>query len=367
MYRNSLNSADTTTQGGIWNVINVAFVVIGLWLLFVCVVGNKKVPKLISISFLYSFYTMTVSLFALRTLSVSTIFGYLMLFYFPSLVLVLFNASENGIDKLGRSIYNIGYWIVAAFALYLMFIRVSQENTEIYQSDVYFLLCLLPFVFLLDQGKNLAFKFIPLVIVVIFAAKRTGFIALGGAVFTYYLIEYVQSKNLKKFVKMIAGIALSVVVFIVLYNILSSRFDINLLERMEELSEDGGSGRDDIYKGIWNAYKNSEFLNKLIGYGVNGIQVVYGRNTGAHNDFLEILYNYGIFAELLFCGIYLIKIRTCIKMIKSGYKGAGAVGAVIVISFLMSMFSNFFITFTHITLIGMFWGIVLQDWHKFET
>ena len=54
-------------------------------------------------------------------------------------------------------------------------------------------------------------------------------------------------------------------------------------------------------------------------------------------------------------------------MIKSGYKGAGAVGAVIVISFFMSMFSNFYITFTQITLIGMFWGIVLQDWHKFET
>ena len=366
MYRNSLNSAGSTTQGGIWNVINVAFVVSGLWLLLVYISGNKKTPKLVSIGFLYSFYAMTVSFFAPRSLSISTIFGYLMLFYFPSLVLVMFNASEKGMDKVGRAIYNVGFWIIAAFALYLMFARVALDNTEVYQSDAYFLLCLLPFVLLFDKGRSLLLKLIPIAIVAIFSGKRTGFFSLCGAVFIYYLIEYVRSKNFKMFAKMIVGITLSVVAFIILYNILDKRFNINLLERVEGLSQDGGSGREEIYTGIWNAYKNSDFLNKMIGHGIGGIQVVYGRNSGAHNDFLEILYNYGIFAVILFVCMYLTMIGTCIKMIKSKYQGAGAVGAVVVISILMSLFSNFFITFTQITLIGMFWGVALADWKKFE-
>ena len=53
-------------------------------------------------------------------------------------------------------------------------------------------------------------------------------------------------------------------------------------------------------------------------------------------------------------------------MTKSGYPGAKATGAAIVISLLMSLFSNYFVTFTQITVTATFWGIVLADWNHYQ-
>ena len=114
------------------------------------------------------------------------------------------------------------------------------------------------------------------------------------------------------------------------------------------------------------AIKESNLMDILFVHGLNGIQVVFGRKTGAHDDFLEIMYNYGIFAVVMFVNLYFKMITACVKMTKSGYPGAKAAGAAIVISLLMSFFSNYFVTFTHITMTATFWGIVVADWNQYQ-
>ncbi len=365
MYRNSMGGA-SGSAGGVWNLLNISYVLLAALLFMSCVKKSVPLPIIIKDGFIYSFYIAAVSLLNPRELSINTIFSYAMLFYFVSVAFTFYYAMANGFSKAEYRVYNIVYFILAAFTLYLMYSRLAYNQSNIYQSDAYFLLCALPLVLLLDKGMAMYIKLIPLVICLMMAAKRTGFIGMAGAIFVYYLIDCIQKKNLDTFLKTTLKILSVVVLFFIAYSYLEDKLNLTLLDRMETVTTDGGSGRDDIYTGVWQAIKESNLLDILFGHGLNGIQVVFGRKTGAHNDFLEIMYNYGVFAVVLLINLYFKMIRACVKMTKSGYPGAKAAGAAIVISLLMSMFSNYFVTFTHITMTATFWGIVIADWNHYQ-
>ena len=364
MYRNSMDGSGGSA-GGIWNVLNISYVGLAVLLLMSCIKKSIPLPIIIREGFIYSFFIAFVSIFNPRALSVNTIFSYAMLFYFASVAITFYYATTKGFSKNEYKVFNVMYFVLAAFTLYLMYSRIALNKTNIYQSDAYFLLCALPMVMLFDKSTAMYIKMVPLAICLMMAGKRTGFIGLAGAVFIYYLIDCIQKKNVDAFLKVAIKIGVVVVLFFAVYAVLETKFNLTLLDRMETITSDGGSGRDEIYEGVWQAIKSSDFFDLFFGHGMNGIQVVYGRKTGAHNDFLEIMYNYGIFAVLLLVFLYYKMVVACVKMTKSGYPGAKAAGAAIVISVLMSLFSNYFVTFTQVTMTATFWGIVVSDWEHF--
>lgn len=364
MYRNSIDGSSETT-GGIWNVINISYVVLAVLILMSCIKKELSLPMVIRDGFILSFFIAFVSIFNPRELSIGTIFNYTMLFYFPSVALTFYYAMKKGVSKSEYNVYSFFYCVLAMFSLYLMYSRVAFDQKQIYQSDAYFLLCALPLVMLFDKGTAMYIKIIPLAICLMMAGKRTGFLGLAGAVFVYYLIDCIQKRNIDAFLKIAIKVGAVVVLFFVAYSFFESKLNLTLLDRMETISEDGGSGRDDIYTGVLHAIIESDFFDLFFGHGMNGIQVVYGRNTGAHNDFLGYFYNFGFFAVILLVNLYYKMVIACIKMTKSGYPGAKATGAAIVISILLSLFSNYFVTFTFITMTATFWGIVVSDWEHF--
>lgn len=364
MYRNSMDGSGGSI-GGIWNILNASYVVLAVLLLMSCVKKSISLPMVIREGFIYSFFIAFVALLNPRDLTINTIFSYLMLFYFASVAITFYYASSKGFSKYEYKIFNVLYFGLATFTLYLMYSRIAFDQRNIYQSDAYFLLCALPLVMLVDKGMAMYIKFIPLAICLMMAGKRTGFLGLAAAVLIYYLIDCIQKRNFNAFFSIVIKVGAVVVLFFAVYSFLESKLNLTLLDRMETLATDGGSGRDVLYIGVWQAIKSSDFFDLFFGHGMGGIQVVYGRNTGAHNDFLEIMYNYGIFAVLLLVFLYYKMVVACIKMTKTGYPGAKATGAAIVISLFMSLFSNYFVTFTQITMTATFWGIVVSDWEHF--
>ena len=364
MYRNSLVGA-SGSSGGIWNVLNVSFVALSVLLLMSCIKKSIVWPIVINDGFIYSFYVAVIALINMKSFSVNIMFSYVMLFYFVSVTLAFYYAASKGISRFEYRVYNILYFTLAVFTLLLMYSRVALNRTSIYQSDAYFLLCALPLAFLFDNKINMYIKLIPLVVCLMMAGKRTGFIALLCAVFVYYTIDSIQKKNIEAFLKVLFKLSVAAVLLFVAYYFLESKLNLSLFDRMETITTDGGSGRDEIYSGIWQAIRVSDFFGFFFGHGLSGIQLVYGSDTGAHNDFLEIMYNYGVFALILMINLYAKMIVACRKMIKTGYPGAKAAGASVVISILLSLFTNYFVTFTHITMTATFWGIVIADWEHY--
>lgn len=105
----------------------------------------------------------------------------------------------------------------------------------------------------------------------------------------------VASSRIKIIYKIIIILAMAIVVYL-FYR--SGFFDL-LIMRAEMLSDDGGSGRIDIWQMKLEAYRQLSIDEQLIGVGFNR-SIVLGVNKGIHNDYLAFLVQYGILGALLF-------------------------------------------------------------------
>lgn len=78
-------------------------------------------------------------------------------------------------------------------------------------------------------------------------------------------------------------------------------FQLEILERFLSLSQDGGSGRNEIWASILLHYFDGTTTQRLFGRGFQAVTELKltGRAILAHNDYLEILYDYGIVGLLL--------------------------------------------------------------------
>lgn len=83
-------------------------------------------------------------------------------------------------------------------------------------------------------------------------------------------------------------------------------------QRIEQTKNGDSSNRDFIYGNIWNASINeTNVLNILFGHGANS--TVRQCGTFAHQDWLETLYNNGLFGVLILASFYIIFLRTVLK------------------------------------------------------
>ena len=80
----------------------------------------------------------------------------------------------------------------------------------------------------------------------------------------------------------------------------SKTMNITIFERFSTLQEDGGSGRVDTYELVWKAFKNSTVIEQIFGHGFNAVFLDKVSVSSAHNDFLEVLYDFGILGFFMY-------------------------------------------------------------------
>ena len=73
--------------------------------------------------------------------------------------------------------------------------------------------------------------------------------------------------------------------------------------RLEVAAQGNISGRDIIYSNIWNSWLNSNSFHFLFGYGFAASIKITG-GSFAHNDWLEILSNFGLLGVIIFAVLF---------------------------------------------------------------
>lgn len=202
-------------------------------------------------------------------------------------------------------------------------------------------------------------------IVILFSTKRTGSIAL----ILFILSMYFMKPGSLKPRKMLGNMAkLSIVVLILLgfYNYFSDAFDLNILERMMNLSEDKGSGRSDMYAVIFSSIMNSDIVSFIFGHGMHTVSQVLLEHDAAHNDFLQVFYEYGFFPFIFFVIHYVYLITTSLRMRKSNYEHSGLMIGGVAISLFMSLFSMYCIDFSYVICGAAFTGYFIGDWERIK-
>jgi len=174
----------------------------------------------------------------------------------------------------------------------------EQDRENVLSNAGYMFVALLPLVFLFDKKKLMQMVFLMLMMfMTIKSAKRGAIITfgLGALVILFYQLKNSPSD------KRLASYALSFLMIIVVMFFAIDQLHNNefLLKRMENISD--GSGRSRIYSNLFNAWVDSDsLLNYIFGFGFVATISKSGSGHLAHNDWLELLTNFGLLGVFLY-------------------------------------------------------------------
>lgn len=347
----------SNSVGGIWNYIQLIFIAWG----FALVLSHKqkvRVSSPIKLSLRYSFLAFVFALLHIPALTMGSMYSMAMILY-PGLFLYVIYSCYKQRKNVNNKLIVIAFYIIAILFMRTQIRYYNGLTTRATISNAYYVLALLPFVLLMTPLRR---RILPLIVAfstLVLSAKRAGFIGLILGITVYYLILSIKQRRITTFIKYFT---VSVLVIIALYyatNLLDQRFNINFISRLLRTLDDGGSGRDVRWNTVIDAIRNSNVIQLLFGHGNDSISATIGN---AHNDFLQVLYENGIFVLAVYISYYTSLIRILIQMTRENYDYAPELGMSIVISLSLALFSFYIVEGTFITCGLLTQGYILACW-----
>ena len=284
------------------------------------------------------------------------LFDYVMIAY-PLCIFItaFFIAGHKAIEK--QAILNLAFYLISSVFIFSM-LRADNYSTTIgATADVYFILGLLPLVLIGAKIKLLPCLFCGLA--VLLSGKRLGIIAFVLMVGAYYIGIAIQQNKVKKILPLlfITYVVGGMAVYI------GANYNNFLWHRLEALiySQDS-SGRNYLWARIIELLENSNIVSLVFGHGDGAVSKTIGAH--AHNDYLEILYDFGILPLILYASFYVSCIVVFWGMLKRKYQHAICFGMSLLFSLFVSMFSFYCIAPTYITCGMLCAGYILHDYRS---
>lgn len=207
------------------------------------------------------------------------------------------------------NLYNVVVLVLFIFLSVIIysetiFLRTfGQYAQQIQINEIYFILLMLPWILGICGNRLwLIVKVVLLLITVwfvFFSLKRTAMLGLVFAVLFYLAAIYYQKKIRFKTLVFIIIIA---IIGNFIFDSVNEEFGGRIVERVESIKTDKGTGRLEIYDNVFNAIGQWGIPEYLFGEGRGNIGFYTG-GLSAHNEFLEVFFSWGIcgfFAYLIF-------------------------------------------------------------------
>jgi O-antigen ligase len=175
----------------------------------------------------------------------------------------------------------------------------SSNSTDIVNNIAYNFVSLMPFVFFIKKNKTISILLMVLLILLIIQGAKRGAIFTGAiGLLSYFYFQMFTVDRLNKVRGYLTGlIVVTIVSVFTYYTYISNTF---LISRMDAMANSNSSGRDLIYTDIINAFFYSDnILNWFFGFGFAASIKLTG-GSYAHNDWLELLSNFGLIGVSLY-------------------------------------------------------------------
>lgn len=258
--------------------------------------------------------------------------------------------------------------MIAAACVYIYWILNGDNiHSSGAINSVYYCLPLLPIVFVLRKRTAVVVSIMLVFSAVLMSGKRAGLIAFILALLIPLLLDDNKRKNK---IHNITTVFIIVGVIFLTYYLVANVVEIKIFERLKALSTDEGSGRIMIYSRVFEAYQESSLFHQIFGHGFNGVAAngitagVEGiMSTSAHNDFLEVLYDYGIVGFILYIAMFVKMFKIAFVIKKKNNKFFKTYISALIIFITMSLFSHLIIYPTYIAflLIYILWGSIIAE------
>lgn len=299
-----------------------------------------------------------------RVLDIPMTAGVLAYFYQPMrdlLIILIFifahtiaSKSKDLLDFFTTGI--IVAMLITAFFYYKNW-TFANEVDEAHLGTSYYVLFLLPTLLLTPQ-KWLRYVGLIITGLVLFSSfKRGGLVAFVLAIVAYLFVNEVLVE--RKFTRLLVFLIAMIALFIILIFLDNAMGNI-ISERMLNIREDGGSGRDEVWKTTWRMIQASNSEELLFGHGYLAVLRDSPLKLSAHNDFLEVLYDYGIVAFVPYVLLHIQLIQQVFASIRAKHGYAPILAFTYTIFFTLSMIS-IIILYPHMTLIAITWGMTQNN------
>jgi hypothetical protein len=187
--------------------------------------------------------------------------------------------------------------------------QVENGSTNMVNNITYLFAGLIPFIFLIKKNKYLSVSLMVVLMFFIIQGAKRGAIFAGFAGLLMYF--YYQIKLLDKNNKVLGYLIVILIICglgaFTYRTLMSNEF---LLGRMTDMFEGDTSRRNVIYTTLFDAWFNSESLfNLIFGFGFAASVKIAG--TYAHNDWLELLSNFGITGIFTYLFLFYAAVKCC--------------------------------------------------------
>lgn len=329
----------------------VVFSVFG-WMMMSKAQTSTPVKRALSLSV----YMLIVTFLTIGSVDIST----LAMLFFWSVTFFITERNILSIDDVGLIA------IIASVVCNLMAVDViihypqlaflSQFDSEqqvAASNSIYYVMSSAIFIFILRNNfMKIVFLVLPC-LAMLLVGKSTCLLAMAASVYFYFHKVLFKSHNR---VWIIAGI-LAAGGFVAY---LGNNF-FNISDTIAGFSEDvdsGGNGRLEIWTAVLQKFASSDFFHMLFGNGPQAVSKAV--HLGGHNDFVEIIFDFGFIGIIIYLSFWL-SLLLRIQDFAAGTETRLAYIVSLIVYAAASMFSNFINTQIQMLFFVMFWGIVYNQ------
>lgn len=265
--------------------------------------------------------------------------------------------------------FNIFFFVLLPVTILQFFTNqtnvMEEYNTENPVNNIaYSFVALVPFLFFIKKRVISLILILILSFFLVKGAKRGALIAgsLGVIVYIYYLLKSTdfnsKAKQLKIYFFTIATLGLTS--YYAYKQFLANEF---FMKRMEQMAQGNTSHRIENYSLIFDAwYSSKNMFNLIFGFGFASSLDITGRSL-AHNDWLELLSNFGLIGILIY-SIIIISVLSLIRKKVQGFQLRMMLLCILLIwlfTTTVSMWYTSLNTFVYAILLGYIFGENQRD------
>ena len=236
-------------------------------------------------------------------------------------------------------------------------------------NDGYLFLSLFPLTFLFNKKKWLSFLLIIIIGYFTIESAKRGAVIIYFVLIILFMLYLFNNELLSSNIGAIKKIFLVLFAIVILYG-LYYFYQNNqyLLKRIEAISETGGSGRDVIYKGIYDYWVNSQnFITYLFGFGFAASFLVLGH--WAHNDWFELLFDCGLLGFFIYFNLLISLLYVLFVQMKQKKEINYLLISIFISWFFTSLFSMWYssaVSVTYSMLLGYLMGGFSKNDYDFQ-
>lgn len=200
--------------------------------------------------------------------------------------------------------------IAAILAFFYKQSNLLYENDKLVTNNTaYYFVVILPLLGAFFGKKSFIVVLAIMIYFLLICAKRGALICASISIIVFMFLWFKNAPNSKKVYRFFVIIFFAFIIGVFVYQFYSSS---ELLQtRLIETQEGESSGRDFIFANIWDTHTNSSILNRLFGYGMSQTVTLIGGY--AHNDWLQLLLDQGLFGVLLYAVFYIAAFKYYFK------------------------------------------------------